>query len=289
MNNISDIKSIPKMTLNVYKNQYSNTYIGSESVTFDKLIEWLKMTIISNDKFSNGTFLIGDMKEDKHRKDANVINRHALTIDIDDLAPGTTVIDELKERFNFSYILYSTHNHEPQAPRYRLIIPLDKPITKKYYKPALQLFEKQLGLTFDDNAFDWSRCMARTSLKTKESEFVFDYQDTYFLDTDKLISGLDAYMDAETTDFTIGTTYKRKDDSHWDIAYGQISEGAGRNSACTSLVGLLLRRYIPLKVTVALIEHWNMSNNPPLSNDELKTIINSIVKTETIRRGERVT
>lgn len=269
------------MMLNVYKNQYSNTYIGSESVTFDKLVEWLKMTIISNDKFSNGTFLIGDMKEDKHRKDANVINRHALTIDIDDLAPGTTVIDELKERFNFSYILYSTHNHEPQAPRYRLIIPLDKPITKKYYKPALQLFEKQLGLSFDDKAFDFSRCMARTSLKTKESEFIFECQDTYFLNTEKLIAGLDV-------DETITVDYSsmKRDSSHWDsIGYGGLTDGDGRNNALASITGHLMRKNVDINLIIGLLTTWNDSNKPPLQLKEFERTVRSIITKEIKRRN----
>ncbi|MCH4984913.1 primase alpha helix C-terminal domain-containing protein [Macrococcoides goetzii] len=288
MNNISDIKSIPKMTLNVYKNQKAHTHLRTEDITFNQLVQYLRHTVVSSDKFSNTTYLIAKMK-DAQRNDDNVIERHAICIDVDDLPADTTIVDDIKNMFGFSYIIYSTHNHVPTAPRYRLIIPLSKPISKEWYKPAINFFEDQLQIKADENAYDWSRCMARTVLKSEKSEFIFEYQETYPLDTDKLINGLDAYKDAETTDFTLGTTYKRKDDSHWDIAYGQISEGAGRNSACTSLVGLLLRRYVPLKVTVALIEHWNMSNQPPLSNDELTTIINSIVKTETIRRGERVT
>ncbi|WP_157827322.1 primase C-terminal domain-containing protein [Macrococcoides caseolyticum] len=269
-----------KLMLNVYKNQYSNTYIGSESVTFNKLIEWLKTTIISSDKYANFTFIIGDMKEDKHRNDANMISRHALTIDIDDLEPGTTVIDELKERFNFSYILYSTHNHEPHAPRYRLIIPLDKPITKKYYKPALQLFEKQLGLSFDDNAFDWSRCMARTSLKTKESEFVFDYQDTYFLDTEKLVAGLEV---DETT--SIDYSSMKRDSSHWDaIGYGGLTDGDGRNNALASITGHLMRKNVDINLIIGLLTTWNDSNKPPLQLKEFERTVRSIITKELKRR-----
>lgn len=268
------------MMLNVYRNHYSNTYIGSEIVTFDKLIEWLKMTIISSDKFGNGTFLIGEMREDKHRNDANVINRHALTIDIDDLPADAPVISELKERFNFSYILYSTHNHVPQAPRYRLIIPLDKPITKKYYKPALQLFEKQLGLSFDEKAFDWSRCMARTSLKSKESEFVFDYQDTYFLDTGKLVAGLEV-------DETITVDYSsmKRDSSHWDaIGYGGLSDGDGRNNALASITGHLMRKNVDINLIIGLLTTWNDSNKPPLQLKEFERTVRSIITKELQRR-----
>lgn len=263
-----------KMMLNVYKDQYSNTYLDGELVTFQQLIKWLKMTIISNNKFANGTFLIGEMKEDKHRKDENVINRHALVIDIDDLSKEADVINDIKEKFNFSYILYTTHNHEPQAPRYRLIIPLNKPITKKYYKPALKLFEKQLGLSFDEKAFDWSRCMARTSLKSKDSEFIFKYQDTYFLDTETLIDGLDT-DESEIID----KLPLKRDGNHWlEIGFGVAS--GGRNSALASITGHLARCGVDINLIVALLTNWNMQNQPMIPQKEFERTIKSILTKE---------
>ncbi|TDL40750.1 hypothetical protein EVU91_02325 [Macrococcoides bohemicum] len=273
---VSNSNIIQKLRINVYKNQYSNSHIKTKDITFLELVEWLKCTTISNDKFSNFTYLIGEMKE-THRNDGNVINRHALAIDIDDLPPSAEIVDEIKNRFNFSYILYSTHNHTPTAPRYRLIIPLSKPITKKHYKPALKLFADQLEIKFDEQAFDFSRCMARTTLKSLESEFIFEYQDSYFIDTDNLIKGLDQYMNDEV--ITLDYSGIKRDSSHWlDIGLGVAS--GGRNTALASITGHLARCGVDINLMVALLTNWNLQNEPPIEQKEFERTIKSILKKE---------
>ncbi|HCD18960.1 hypothetical protein C7R57_07245 [Macrococcoides caseolyticum subsp. caseolyticum] len=282
--NNSDKTIIPKITVNHYKNLYSNSFLTSKPLTFKELVKYLSDVKVSDDKYSNGTYILGEMK-DTHRNDENVLNRHALALDIDDLPTDTSIVEDIENMFSFSYILYSTFSHRVDKPRFRLIIPLSKPIEKEYYKPAIKFFEKQLDVSVDDKSFTWSQCMARAVKQSDDADFIFKYQNSYFIDTDTLISGLKPYMEEKPTD--MNNAYKR-DDSHWDIAYGQLKEGEGRNNACTSLVGLLLRRYIPLKITVALIQHWNNSLIDPLSEKELSTIIKSVVKKETERRGEQV-
>lgn len=282
--NNSDKTIIPKISVNHYKNLYSNSFLTSKPLTFKELVKYLSDVKVSDDKYSNGTYILGEMK-DTHRNDENVLNRHALVLDIDDLPTDTSIVEDIENMFSFSYFLHTTFSHRVDKPRFRLIIPLSKPIEKEYYKPAIKFFEKQLCVSVDEKSFTWSQCMARAVKQSDDADFIFKYQDTSYIDTDTLISGLKPYMEEKPTD--MNNAYKR-DDSHWDIAYGQLKEGEGRNNACTSLVGLLLRRYIPLKVTVALIQHWNNSLIDPLSERELSTIIKSVVKTETKRRGERV-
>lgn len=284
-NNISNNSIVPNITVHHYKNLYSNAFLKSKKLTFKELVEYLSDVKVSDDKYGNGTYVLGEMK-DTHRNDENLLNRHALALDIDDLQTDTSIVEDIENMFSFSYILYSTFSHKTDKPRYRLIIPLSKPIEKMYYKPAIKFFEKQLGVKVDEKSFTWSQCMARPVKQSDDADFIFQYQDSHYIDTDTLISGLEPYMDSGVG-FTVNYSNKR-DDSHWDIAYGQLKEGEGRNNACTSLVGLLLRRYIPLKVTVALIQHWNNSLIDPLSEKELSTIIKSVVKIETKRRGEQV-
>ncbi|UBH15013.1 primase C-terminal domain-containing protein [Macrococcus armenti] len=284
-NNISNNSIVPNITVHHYKNLYSNSFLKSKKLTFKELVEYLSDVKVSDDKYGNGTYVLGEMK-DTHRNDENVLNRHALALDIDDLQADTSIVQDIENMFSFSYILYSTFSHKTDKPRYRLIIPLSKPIEKMYYKPAIKFFEKQFGVKVDEKSFTWSQCMARPVKQSDDADFIFQYQDSHYIDTDTLISGLEPYMDSGVG-FTVNYSNKR-DDSHWDIAYGQLKEGEGRNNACTSLVGLLLRRYIPLKVTVALIQHWNNSLIDPLSEKELSTIIKSVVKIETKRRGEQV-
>ncbi|EKF6164337.1 primase C-terminal domain-containing protein [Staphylococcus pseudintermedius] len=277
--NISDKTIIPKITIQHYKNIYSNSFLCNREATFSELVNYLSDVKVSNDKFSNGVFLLGDMK-DTHRSDQNVISRHALVIDIDETPTDRNIIEDIKDNFRYSYIIYSTHNSSPEAQRFRLIIPLDQPISKKYYKSALKLFESQLGLKFDEQAFDWSRGMARPTKKEENSEFIFEYQHTYFLNTDTLVAGLDKYMKENTTPYE--QSNKRSSDYWLDIGFGTSS--GSRNSALASITGHLCRCNVDINLMVALLTNWNAHNSPPIEQKEFERTIKSIINKEQDRR-----
>lgn len=286
-NNISNKSIIPKISVHHYKNLYSNSFLTSKALTFEELVKYLSDVKVSDDKYSNGTYILGDMK-DTHRNDENVLNRHALALDIDDLPADTSIVEDIENMFSFSYFLSSTFSHRVDKPRFRLIIPLSKPIEKEYYKPAIKFFEKQLGVKIDEKSFTWSQCMARAVKQSDDAEFIFEYQDTYHIDTDTLISGLKPYMDKDVpTD--INNAYKR-DDSHWQtIAYGGLSEGEGngRNNALCSLTGHLMRKNVHIDVIIGLMNLWNASNYPALPQKEFERTIKSIISTELKRRQGR--
>lgn len=283
-NNISNNSIVPKIAVQHYRNLYSNSFLTSKALTFKELVKYLSDVKVSEDKYGNGTYVLGEMK-DTHRNDENVLNRHALALDIDDLQTDTSIVQDIENMFSFSYILYSTFSHKTDKPRYRLIIPLSKPIEKMYYKPAIKFFEKQLGVKVDEKSFTWSQCMARPVKQSDDADFIFQYQDSHYIDTDTLISGLEPYMDSGVG-FTVNYSNKR-DDSHWQsIAYGGLSEGQdnGRNNSLCSLTGHLMRKNVHIDVIVGLMNLWNASNNPPLSNKEFERTMQSIISAELKRR-----
>jgi hypothetical protein len=64
-----------------------------------------------------------------------------------------------------------------------------------------------------------------------------------------------------------------------------VSEGA-RNQNITRLTGHLLRKYVDPLVTLELMTVWNAQRcQPPLSDAEVRTIVNSIAGREIRRRG----
>ena len=58
-----------------------------------------------------------------------------------------------------------------------------------------------------------------------------------------------------------------------------LAEGQGRNNAAASMAGQLLRQNCSLREMKAILDQWNQSNNPPLSDAELNTTIASITRT----------
>ena len=58
-----------------------------------------------------------------------------------------------------------------------------------------------------------------------------------------------------------------------------LAEGQGRNNAAASMAGQLLRQNCSLREVKVILDQWNQSNNPPLSDAELNTTIASISRT----------
>ncbi len=58
-----------------------------------------------------------------------------------------------------------------------------------------------------------------------------------------------------------------------------LAEGQGRNNAAASMAGQLLRQNTSLREVKTILDQWNQSNNPPLSDAELNTTIASIART----------
>ncbi|GGM39465.1 hypothetical protein GCM10011351_27050 [Paraliobacillus quinghaiensis] len=79
---------------------------------------------------------------------------------------------------------------------------------------------------------------------------------------------------------------KAKPASFWiDIMQGK--EEGQRNNAATSLVGYLFRRYIDPSLVIEIMNLWNERNSPPLNQNEIKSIIESIAGKELVRRRGR--
>ena len=58
-----------------------------------------------------------------------------------------------------------------------------------------------------------------------------------------------------------------------------LAEGQGRNNAAASMAGQLLQQNYSLREVKTILDQWNQSNNPPLSDGELNTTIASISRT----------
>lgn len=271
-------------TVNHYASLDAASHIGSKELSFKQLVEYLDKNDVHTNKYHNGLFTIGAIK-DGYRNNDNIINKGALCIDYDDLDNGIDFIERVR-RLKFSYILYSTFNSSEDNYRLRLIIPLSRPIEPKYYKPAIQCIDDGLGATCDDKSFTLSQSMAIQVLKSSDSHRVFEYNDTYILNTDSFMpSILEKYQ--STNKSSITSQYSKRDDSYWSsIAYGHLSEG-GRNNALASLVGHLICKNVNINVIVGLLSTWNDTLEPAMSVVEFEKTIKSIVKKELNKKGVR--
>ena len=98
--------------------------------------------------------------------------------------------------YSCAAVLYSTHKHEPDAPRYRLIIPLDRPVMSDEYQAIARKIAGLLGIeNFDPTTFQPERLMYWPST-SKDGEYMFQEQDGKFLCADTVLNSYRDWRDS---------------------------------------------------------------------------------------------
>ena len=121
---------------------------------------------------------VGGPLRDQRRKAANVLGRDIVTLDLDNIQPGQTdrvlgIIDGL----GCAYCVYSTRKHAPEAPRLRVLIPLDHTAAADEYEPIARKAAEMIGIQMaDPTTFQAARLMYWPSC-CADSDYVYRYAD----------------------------------------------------------------------------------------------------------------
>lgn len=146
---------------------------------------------------------VGGFLNDGVRKPAFVRHRSMLTLDMD-YATGN-VWDDVTLLYDCAMCMYSTHKHSPQAPRYRLVIPLDRPVSAEEYMAIGRWVAGELGIEqFDDTTYDPSRLMYWQST-SKGAEYVFEEQQGEFLCADLVLANYTDWTDSSSWPYSTRT------------------------------------------------------------------------------------
>lgn len=136
---------------------YTNRNVVNKRLKFSEFVQKLTEPLITKSKGSAGGFVGGWVQDE--RKNENVLTRSMITIDIDDEMDTTKVWEHVEGYTNFACVMYSTHNSTFDKPRYRLIIPLKKPIEAKRYKQVTKYLVHVMNLKVDNASFTLSQLM----------------------------------------------------------------------------------------------------------------------------------
>lgn len=128
------------------------------------------------------------------RKLSSVSLRSLLTLDADEALPN------LFEKFQMLYgntaLMYTTHKHHPDKPRYRLVIPLDRDVTVAEHEPIARRVSSSLGIEqFDITTYQANRLMYWPST-SKGAEFVFKHDEGEWLCADEILATYRNWQDA---------------------------------------------------------------------------------------------
>lgn len=228
---MSEPKTESQMILNIsVANSRKETSWKNTTITWPQLIKKLEKTHRTHETVEQygqmkkddqdqikdvGGFVGGHLKEGR-RKNGYVLNRSIITLDVDFATP--TLWEDIELVTDYAVVAYSTHKHKPGKPRYRLIIPLSRPVEPDAYEAIARKIADGIGMDyFDDTTYQAVRLMYWPST-SKDGEYFYRHVDAPILDPDMI---LNQYTDWRDTSYwpessRMGVTRKRIADKQGD-------------------------------------------------------------------------
>ncbi len=170
--------------------------LSAPTLTAETKAEYKKMSRMDKAKVKDVGGFVGGKLRDGIRKDPNVISRSLLTLDLDHV-DSDSVLELIDLTLDCGYVVYSTHSHTPEKPKYRLIIPLDKEVDSERYQAIGRMVANDIGIDyFDDTTYQASRLMYFPSCsKDAKEEYVYEVKQGVTLDTERYLSRYDDWTD----------------------------------------------------------------------------------------------
>lgn len=129
---------------------------------------------------------VGGAVEGGRRIRGSVKKRSLITLDLDYALPD--VWDDFTLLFGCAAVMYSTHSHTTDKPRYRLVIPLNREVGTEEYEAIARKVASDIGIDqFDDSSFQVERLMYFPST-SKDGEYVFHEQSGEALNADSILA-----------------------------------------------------------------------------------------------------
>jgi putative DNA primase/helicase len=119
------------------------------------------------------------------RRKGYVQDRQLVALDVDFGDFGAWF--DFKE-LGFAGLMYTTHKHTPQSPRFRIVFPLDRPVGPDEYEAIARKVASWIDIEiFDDTTYQPTRLMYYPST-AKDGEFCYDVQDAPVLSADTVLA-----------------------------------------------------------------------------------------------------
>ena len=185
--------------------QYQNTDVSWEELkkklsqtirTTETVAEYKAMT---KDKQADikdvGGFVAGELKNGL-RNSRSVLSRSAITLDAD--FASREFIDKIELLYEYRCLIYSTHKHTPEKPKYRWIIPLDRDVTPEEYEAIARRTAEFIGMNqFDDTTYQPSRMMFFPST-SRDGKWVYKELEGPTLPADEVLATYRDWKDLST-------------------------------------------------------------------------------------------
>ena len=266
-----------KYTLTVFKNR--RVPIGSRlELTWQEIVEKFKSPVVTEETLEEyqamtneqktdvkdvGGYVAGEMNANRRSKSA-LVNRSIITIDVDD-APSEDWMFSYSCLFIPKHLVHSTHTSTKEHPRFRILIPLTRPVNPDEYRYLAQRLADDIGLEAVDGSTDQPERLMFWPSVPFDGEYIFYENGNEFLDPDKELP----------EDFVQLLPAAPKDKP---IENGVLEIGEGqRNKTVFSFAATLRGNGLDQTGIRAILEEYNDRYcSPPLESWELDTICRSV-------------
>lgn len=142
-----------------------------------------------------GGFVAGSLTGPR-RKAGTVAGRDVLTLDLDNIPNGgAEAVCSRVEALGCGYCIYSTRKHRPDAPRLRVLLPLDRTVSADEYEPCARRMAAMIGMELaDPTTFEASRLMYWPSV-CADGQYIYYFSDKPLLSADGLLAMYEDWHD----------------------------------------------------------------------------------------------
>lgn len=207
--------------------------LAEPTVTNESAAEYAKMSKADQgQKKDVGGFVGGYIPKNGRRVRGSVKERYLITLDADN--PGEDFIVDLDmELGGMEYVLYSTHSHTADNPRYRVIIPVDRPMTPDEYQAVSRRIADNIGIEFFDPSTHQAERLMYWPSHPKDVEYVYQHSEGALVSVDTYLS---TYRDWRDT--SLWPTSEKESQIRLDAAKKQ-----GNPLEKKGLIGAFCRSY----------------------------------------------
>ena len=162
--------------------------LAEPTVTNETAAEYAKMSKADQGRKKDvGGFVGGYIPGNGRRIRGAVKERYLITLDADN--PGEDFIVDLDmELGGMEYVLYSTHSHTADNPRYRVIIPVDRPMTPDEYQAVSRRIADNIGIEFFDPSTHQAERLMYWPSHPKDVEYVYQHSEGALVSVDTYLS-----------------------------------------------------------------------------------------------------
>ena len=172
--------------------------LSSPTVTNETVAEYAKMSKAAQGKQKDvGGFVGGYIPKNGRRVRGAVKERYLITLDAD--SPSEDFLFDLDMCLGGKeYVLYSTHSHTKETPRYRIIVPVDRAMSPDEFQAVSRRMADDIGIEmFDSSTHQAERLMYWPSCP-KDAEYVYQHGEGDLVSVDAYLA---TYHDWRDTSF----------------------------------------------------------------------------------------